>query len=73
LVLLRPGVDGSEGWRLAAIDAATGAGRPVSKVDLPAGVQGLRGIGMHPDGKRFLASVPSFHYDIWMFEGFDVK
>lgn len=70
-MLLRPDADGSRDWQLAAIDVATGIERRVSDVDLPPGVPGMRGISMHPDGKRFLVSIGDFSYDIWMMEGFD--
>lgn len=71
LMLLAPGVDGSDGWQLAAIDVATGIERRVSNVDLPSSVRFVRGLSLHPDGKRFLTSVPNFRYDIWMLEGFE--
>ncbi len=73
MMLLRPDGDGSGGWQLASIDVETGRERRVSVVDLPLDSTGFRGISMHPGGKRFVASVPSFHYRIYMLEGFDGK
>jgi hypothetical protein len=31
----------------------------------------IAGFGLHPDGKRFAASVADWPADIWMLEGFE--
>ncbi len=70
-MLLRPDADGPGGWQLVTIDIHAGIERRVSDVDLPLDITGFAGISLHPDGRRFVASVPSFHYGIYMLEGFD--
>ncbi len=72
-MLLRPDAEGPGGWQLVTIDVHSGMERRVSEVDLPLDITGSAGISLHPDGRRFVASVPSFHYRIYMLEGFDRK
>jgi serine/threonine protein kinase len=58
-------------WQLYSIDVKTGAEKMLAPVDLPASTDSIAGFSMHPDGKRFLTSIASWPFDIWMLEGFD--
>jgi hypothetical protein len=57
-------------WQLYSIHLETGAEKMLAAVDLPAATETVFGFSLHPDGKRFLATVANNPYDIWMIEGF---
>jgi hypothetical protein len=61
--------EGAE-WQLYSIYLETGVEKMLAAVDLPAATGTVYGFSMHPDGKRFLATVNKWPYDIWMIEGF---
>ncbi|MFN0106863.1 MAG: hypothetical protein ACKV2U_32820, partial [Bryobacteraceae bacterium] len=50
-------------------DVATGKGRDIGSVELPA-FSGLSEFSMHPDGKRFIATLSKNRSDIAMLEGY---
>ena len=58
-------------WQIYSTDVKTGAEKLLSAIDLPASVDGVQSFSLHPDGKRFLTSVGTFPYDIWMLEGWN--
>jgi serine/threonine protein kinase/Tol biopolymer transport system component len=57
-------------WQLYSVDVATGAEKMLAPLDLPASTNGVVGLSLHPDGKRFLTSIEKTPFDIWMLEGF---
>jgi Tol biopolymer transport system component len=57
-------------WQLYSISLETGAEKMLAAVDLPAATETVFGFSLHPDGRRFLATVAKAPYDIWMIEGF---
>lgn len=57
-------------WVLEAIDGASGQARLVGVLPIEAGSQ-VRSLGMHPDGKRFLATLNKGNPDIVLLEGFE--
>ncbi len=56
-------------WQLYSVDVATGAEKLIAPIDFPASANGIAGLSLHPDGKRFLTSIAKWPYDIWMLEG----
>jgi len=58
-------------YRLWSIDVATGAERFLADVPLPPTTGDVAGFSLHPDGTRFLTSIASWPFDLWMLEGFD--
>jgi hypothetical protein len=62
--------EGAE-WHMYAVDVKSGAEKLLGAVDLPAATESLAGFSLHPDGKRFLASIAKWPFDIWMMEGFE--
>jgi Tol biopolymer transport system component len=61
--------EGAE-WQLYSIYLETGVERMHAAVDLPVETETVFGFSLHPDGKRFLTTVPKNPWDIWMIEGF---
>jgi WD40 repeat protein len=57
-------------WQLYSVHLETGAEKMLAAVDLPAATETVYGFSLHPDGKRFLATVSKYPYKIWMIEGF---
>jgi hypothetical protein len=58
-------------WQLYSMNVKSGAEKLLAPIDLPASVDRIAGFSLHPDGKRFLASVAKLPFDIWMLEGFE--
>jgi Tol biopolymer transport system component/tRNA A-37 threonylcarbamoyl transferase component Bud32 len=72
VLALLPNITGQgAAWRLYSYDAATGAAKLLSDVDLPVTTSTTRGFSLHPDGTRFATSIAKWPWDIWMLEGFE--
>ena len=56
-------------WIIDAYDVASGKSRRIGELELDATAR-LQGFGLHPDGKRFLASLDKSNPDIVLLEGF---
>ena len=62
---------GGTDWQLWSTEIATGRERLLATLNLSITAYGIAGFSLHPDGKRFAASVADWPADIWMLEGFE--
>ncbi len=58
-------------WQLWEVNVNSRAEKLLGPIVFPASITGLAGFSLHPDGKRFLASVARFPSRTWMLEGFE--
>lgn len=58
-------------WQLYEVNVTTKAEKLLGPVDLPPPTGRLGELSIHPDGKRALASIAEWPFQIWMLEGFE--
>jgi Tol biopolymer transport system component/tRNA A-37 threonylcarbamoyl transferase component Bud32 len=58
-------------WQLYEVDVMTGTEKFLSAADLPPATGSLAGFSIHPDGKRALATIAKWPFQIWMLQGFE--
>ncbi len=58
-------------WQLYDVNVTTKAEKLVAPVELPPSTGRIGNLSIHPDGKRALASIAEWPFQIWMLEGFD--
>lgn len=63
--------NGGTDWQLWSTEIATGRERLLATLNLSITAYEIAGFSLHPDGKRFAASVADWPADIWMLEGFE--
>ncbi|MDQ2947328.1 MAG: protein kinase [Acidobacteriota bacterium] len=55
-------------WELYEVQIPSGVERRLTAIDLPPAYE-MRGMSLHPDGKRYLSTVRKVSSDIWLVDG----